>query len=184
MKYWKVLTCLLIALTSSACQHEISEVVATETQTPSPTQTPHIIPTATKAPDYDPMEEPFLPENPTDLQLAEKLFWDLCMVCHGDVGQGLTDEFIALWPEEHQNCWSRGCHTNNASAQGFPIPREVPALVRTDKLGHFKTMQDMQNYLKATHPSKSPGIWEDHEYELLAYFVFYLNGRPLNEFTP
>ena len=75
--------------------------------------------TASPTPTYDPFAEPPLPQIvPPEYELGRNLYWHWCMTCHGDKGQGLTDEFRGIWPSEHQNCWVRGCH----SGKGGDMP--------------------------------------------------------------
>lgn len=137
----------------------------------------HISQSAT--PTYDPFAEPPLPENPTEYELGRNLYWHWCMTCHGDRGQGLTDEFRLIWEPDHQDCWGRGCHGGRLEDEGFPIPTVVPALVNDAHLAQFAAVQDLSNFLKATHPPQSPGILKQEEYDAIAAFVFTLNTRPV-----
>jgi mono/diheme cytochrome c family protein len=128
-------------------------------------------------PTYDPLAEPPLPPNPTEYELGRNLYWHWCMTCHGDRGQGLTDEFRSIWPPEHQNCWGRGCHTGRPGETGFPIPTVVPALVNEAQLRRFASRRELADFLQATHPPQSPGVLKREEYQAIALFVFTLNGR-------
>ncbi|MFT3892533.1 MAG: hypothetical protein QM730_12930 [Anaerolineales bacterium] len=130
-------------------------------------------------PTYDPLVETPLPENPTEFELGQNLYWHWCMPCHGDKGQGLTDEFRGIWEPEHQNCWGRGCHAGRREDQGFPIPTVVPALVNDAHLSQFLSVQGLTDYLQATYPPQSPGILKAEEYHAIALFVFTMNGRSL-----
>lgn len=138
----------------------------------------------TPTPTYDPLVEPILPENPTELELGANLYWHWCMPCHGDVGQGLTDEFRGIWEPDHQNCWDRGCHAGHNGDMGFPIPTVVPAIVIADKLAQFPSLQALTEYLHSTHPPQHPGILETREYHAIAAYVFTMNARALEEATP
>lgn len=133
--------------------------------------------TLSPTPTYDPLAEPLLPPNPTEFELGRNLYWHWCMPCHGDRGQGLTDEFRGIWEPEHQNCWGRGCHAGHREDQGFPIPTVVPALVNDSHLTQFLSVQGLADYLQATHPPQSPGILKAEEYHAIALFVFTMNGR-------
>ena len=132
---------------------------------------------------YDPLAEPFVPENPSEHDLGHNWYWHNCMTCHGDVGQGLTDEFRAIWPEDHQNCWEHGCHGGRVDDEGFPIPTIVPALVREGKLAQFSSLQAFEEFLKATHPPQDPGGLEGEQYHAIALYVFSMNNRPLEKPT-
>lgn len=128
-------------------------------------------------PTYDPLDEPPLPPNPTEFELGRNLYWHWCMTCHGDRGQGLTDEFRGIWESEHQNCWGRGCHAGHIGDEGFPIPTVVPALVNEAHLVQFESLQELSDFLAATHPPQSPGVLEGEEYHAIALFVFTINER-------
>jgi cytochrome c len=134
---------------------------------------------ASPTPTYDPLVEPPLPSNPTEYELGRNLYWHWCMTCHGDRGQGLTDEFRGIWEPEHQNCWGRGCHAGRPGDEGFPIPTVVPALVNENHLAQFTSLPALADFLKATHPPQSPGILKTEEYHAIALFVFTLNKRSL-----
>jgi len=127
-------------------------------------------------PTYDPLAQPELPENPTDLEMGRYLFWRHCMPCHGDVGQGLTDDFRALW-EDHANCWDRGCHGNKREDEGFPIPTVIPAIVTADHLNQFASDEELFAFLKATHPPQYPGYLKDDEYHDIVKVLFSMNER-------
>ena len=131
-------------------------------------------------PTYDPLTQPELPPNPTEFEMGRYLFWRHCMPCHGDVGQGLTDEFRILW-EDHQNCWDHGCHGGKRGDEGFPIPTVIPAIVTNDKLIRFGSEEELYKYLKTTHPPQDPGFLKDEEYHSLAAYVFRLNNRSVEE---
>lgn len=141
---------------------------------PALAQDPHPTPT------YDPLAQPELPPNPTNLEMGRYLFWRHCMPCHGDAGQGLTDEFRVLWGE-HANCWDRGCHGGKKDDEGFPIPTVIPAIVTEDHLMQFTSEEELFAYLKATHPPQYPGHLEDEEYHDIALILFKMNDRPLDE---
>lgn len=100
------------------------------------------------------------------------------MPCHGDRGQGLTDDFRMIWEPDHQDCWARGCHGGLPRDEGFPIPRLVPALAGEDRLGRFASLKDLEVYLASTHPPQSPGILKAEEYDAIAAWLFAMNERP------
>ena len=127
-------------------------------------------------PTYDPLAQPDLPPNPTNHEMGRYLFWRHCMPCHGDVGQGLTDDFRALW-EDHANCWDRGCHGGRKEDEGFPIPTIIPAIVNTDHLNQFASEEELFVFLKATHPPQYPGYLEDDEYHDIVTVLFSMNER-------
>ncbi len=135
------------------------------------------LPTVTPTPTYDPLVEPPLPPAPTQLELGRNLYWHWCMPCHGDRGQGLTDEFRMIWEPDHQDCWAGGCHGGRPRDEGFPIPTVVPALTREDRLGRFASLGELEGYLTETHPPQSPGILKPEEYEAISAWLFEMNER-------
>jgi hypothetical protein len=140
-------------------------------------QHPVISPAPALTPTPDRLAEPDLPANPTQLDLGQHLYWLNCMPCHGDQGQGLTDEFRQLYVED-ANCWARGCHGGKVSDQGFPVPRNVPAIFSSSgKLPPFPTAQALFEYLRRTHPPQNPGFMPDSDYWAITAYVLDQNGR-------
>jgi hypothetical protein len=136
-------------------------------------------------PTYDPLATPALPENPTDFDLGKYLYYFHCMPCHGDLGQGLTDEFRSVWVEDHQNCWGRGCHGGRQMDEGFPIPTIVPMVISNqDGLPQFKDFEALQTYLHDTHPPQYPGKLKDEEYRQLSVYLWQSNAKPRLTETP
>jgi hypothetical protein len=149
----------------------------THTLLPSPTAFPpsNLIPPTT--PTIDRLGEPPLPSNPTQLEKGRHLFWLNCMTCHGERGQGLTEEFRSLYVED-ANCWARGCHAGHPGDQGFPIPRTVPAIISSDgKIPPFATATQLFEYLRVTHPPQNPGFMPDADYWALTAYLLHENGR-------
>jgi hypothetical protein len=104
------------------------------------------------------------------------------MPCHGDRGQGLTDEFRRLYVED-ANCWARGCHAGKVGDTGFPVPRTVPAIISTSgDLPPFHSAQALFEYLRSTHPPQNPGFMPDSDYWAITAYVLDQNGRlPVGE---
>jgi len=131
-------------------------------------------------PENDRLAEPVLPESPTQVDIGRYLYYYHCMPCHGDRGQGLTDEWREVWVEDHQNCWGRGCHTGRAELEAFYIPRTIPAVIGSPQaLGTFQRAEDLFVFLRATQPPQRPGALSDSDYWALTDFLFYENGRLL-----
>ncbi|HKJ28143.1 MAG TPA: hypothetical protein VJ965_10920 [Anaerolineales bacterium] len=137
----------------------------TEASAQSPTPTP------------DRLAEPPLSEKSTQYEQGTWLYWYHCMPCHGDFGQGLTDDFIELWPPDHQNCWGRGCHGGRMEDEGFPIPKTVPAIIDGDGgVLKFAKPDELYDYLYSTHPPQNPGVLTEDEYWAIADFVLVRNN--------
>lgn len=135
---------------------------------------------AAQMPEDDRLAEPVLPESPTQVDIGRNLYYFHCMPCHGDRGQGLTDEWREVWVEDHQNCWARGCHTGNPDMGAFYIPQTIPAVIGSPSgMGAFAEAEDLFAFLRATQPPQRPGALSDAEYRALTDFLLHENGRPL-----
>jgi mono/diheme cytochrome c family protein len=134
------------------------------------------VPTPTPTPDR--LAEPAVPENPTQYEQGRHLYWMNCMPCHGDKGQGLTDEFRGLWVDDHQNCWGRGCHGGRQGDEGFPLPRTIPAVISSSgDLLPYATGDQLFEYLHTTHPPQHPGYLPEDEYWAITVYVLTENKR-------
>jgi mono/diheme cytochrome c family protein len=98
-----------------------------------------------------------------------------CSTCHGDRGQGLTEEWRATWPISKQNCWQSKCHAANHPPEGFVFPKEVPAVIGPDTLAKFGTAQDLYTYIRATMPYWNPKMLSDDQYRAIAVFLVEAN---------
>lgn len=127
-------------------------------------------------PTIDRLAIPTLPPDPSQVDKGQYLYYFHCMPCHGDQGQGLTDEWRDVWEEDHQNCWVRGCHGNNQPASVL-IPTVVPSVINSTQLQKFSASNDLFNFLKNTHPPQKPGSLTEDEYHDLAAFLFEENNR-------
>jgi hypothetical protein len=166
MKIKLILPAILLISLASVC------FLPVQAQSNPPTTSPNGTPTV------DPFAEPPLPEHPTQLELGRHVYWYHCMPCHGDVGQGLTDEFRLKWEPDHQNCWEPGCHSGRYAYDSFPVPTIVPPLAEVELLAGY-TPNSLFEYLKTTHPPQDPGLLSDEEYQALVAFLYELNDMPL-----
>lgn len=128
----------------------------------------------------DRLAEPALPADPTQYEHGRYLYWMHCMTCHGDRGQGLTEEFRNLWVSDHQNCWAKGCHAGREGDEGFPIPHDVPAIIST-AANQFSDVpaEELFAYLRRTHPPQRPGDLSEDEYWAITNYVLTENERLL-----
>jgi hypothetical protein len=124
--------------------------------------------------DSDRLAFPVLPENPTQIDLGSYSYYYNCMPCHGDKGQGLTEEFRNIWVEDHRNCWASHCHGGHVGDEGFPIPKYIPGV---KDLSRFTDEQALFIFLKTTHPPQEPGRLSDDDYWSLTAFLLYQAGR-------
>ena len=118
------------------------------------------------------------PTPSTQAEFGREVFYLKCMPCHGDKGQGLTDEFrTRQYPPEDQNCWKSGCHGDKPYFNGFTLPKTVPALIGPGTLTHFATAQDMYNFVSKAMPFNKPGGLSQTEY--LQAMAFILSSNQL-----
>jgi hypothetical protein len=99
------------------------------------------------------------------------------MPCHGDKGQGLTEEFRQLYPVEEQNCWDSGCHGARPYEDGWTLPSTVPALVGPGELSNFESEAALYGYIRATMPFHDPSTLEDGIYQRITAFLIRQNGH-------
>ena len=125
-------------------------------------------PTVTPAPRYAPTATP-----PTQAARGNDLFYLYCMPCHGDRGQGLTDEFrTRVYPAEDAYCWNSGCHGTQPYANGFTIPMTVPTLIGPGTLQRFGTASDLFHFIRRAMPLHAPGsLTEAQSIELTAFLL-------------
>lgn len=167
------LAVVTLTLCSWAGSHALG---ASPPDTPSPAASQ-----AAQMPEGDRLAIPVLPESPTQVDIGRNLYYYHCMPCHGDRGQGLTDEWREAWVKDHQNCWGRGCHAARSEMEAFYIPRTIPAVIGSPPvLGAFQQAEDLFAFLRATQPPQRPGALTDAEYWALTDFLLHENGRPLS----
>lgn len=128
---------------------------------PNPTQLP-----------FNPrLEKPVLPANPSLADQGSIPYWSICLSCHGDKGQGLTDE----WREQFgadKNCWTSKCHAANHPPQGFSFPHVVPPVIGPGTLTRFTTALELKEYIQKTMPWWKPGsLDEEKSWALTAYLL-------------
>ncbi len=115
---------------------------------------------------------PALPENPTQADYGADLYWRICMACHGNKGQGLTDEWREQWGPQEMNCWQSRCHAANHPPDGFVFPKTIPAVIGSDTLIRFKTAEDLYLYIRETMPWWKPGSLSDEQaWDTTAYLL-------------
>lgn len=152
---------------------------------PAPTRTP-IPPTpapgATPTPDR--LAPPPTVPSPTQADEGAQLFWLHCQPCHGDHGQGLTDEWRAQYPPEEEYCWESGCHGDQPYDEAFALPTRVPAVIEADAspgddlqvLPKFETMDAVYRYVSVAMPYFFPGDLTQEEYLAITAFLARENG--------
>jgi mono/diheme cytochrome c family protein len=127
------------------------------------------------------LEPPPLPANPTQAEKGASVYWLHCQPCHGDRGQGLTDEWRAHYPPEEQNCWQSGCHGQNPSPNAFVLPANAPSVLGDNSLQRFATAADLHTFIRQTMPYQAPNSLPPEEYWAITAFLLVEHGLPPTE---
>jgi cytochrome c len=122
------------------------------------------------------LNAPVLSANPTQLERGAYDFWLYCLPCHGDRGQGLTDEFRTLYPPDHQNCWASGCHGTRPYPDGWTLPDHVPAVIGPNALAGFSSADALLTFVKGAMPFEAPGSLDVVTYWDVVAFLAEKNG--------
>lgn len=132
---------------------------------------------------------PEMPETATQADYGAEIYRLVCRDCHGDVGQGLTEQWrMKGFAPDDQNCWQAKCHASTHPIDGFKMPQYVPPLAGAEALSRFNTSLDMFNYMRVAMPYHNPGSLLEREYWQLTAFIVQMNGLalpvpPLDETT-
>jgi len=133
------------------------------------------------------LAEPTMPVDPSQADLGASDYWLYCLPCHGDRGQGLTDEFRMLYPPEEQTCWQSGCHGNNPYENGFRLPTAIPPVIGPSApLNKFADATVLYAFISASMPWHQPGSLEPEIYWRLTAYLLRENGyeNPYAELGP
>lgn len=122
-------------------------------------------------PTPDRLAQPTLPASPSQADKGAQVYWLSCLPCHGDRGQGLTDEFIQTYPEEDRNCWASGCHGKRPYDKGFTLPTGIPAVIGAGTLQKFPNAAGLRSYIFAAMPYWKPGNLTDEESWQVTAFI-------------
>lgn len=123
----------------------------------------------------DMMVAPVLPENPTQVDYGRQIYYYVCMTCHGNLGQGLTQEWIDEWGEEN-SCWQSKCHASNHPPEGFELPRSIPAVASPTILNKYGSALVLHDFIQAAMPWHAPSSLSDEEYWQVTAYLMALNG--------
>ena len=127
-------------------------------------------------PTPDRLAEPTLPPTPSQADYGAQVYWLSCLPCHGDQGQGLTDEFRETYPPEEQYCWERGCHGPNPYESGFTIPQFIPGVIGPDAINKFSNAAQLYGYIRAAMPFWKPGSLTEEDAWRVTAFLMRENG--------
>jgi hypothetical protein len=179
-RWYSGLIIILFVFLLIGCQAEEPEPLAISLEDLSPTKQGYyqrgmieLIP--------DDLPPPPLPENPTQADLGEQTYYQVCLACHGNWGQGLTEEWRETGFGEDANCWQSKCHASNYPPQGFEIPRELvmPPVLGKGALSGFSNAKQLYQIILETMPWWYPGsLSEEEAINLTAYIMRARNELP------
>jgi hypothetical protein len=124
----------------------------------------------------DRLTPPFIPEHPTQADKGHFVYFQVCMACHGDHGQGLTDEWRAQFGPEDMNCWQSKCHSFNHPPHGFRLVKTIPALMGPETLIKYNNAQQLHDYIIKTMPWWKPGYLRADEFWQVTAFLIREHG--------
>jgi len=170
---------VVIGITNTPFFYESGDDAPVVTQLPPATAVTQL-PSVTATPKTSWLILPTLPASATQADAGAEIYRLVCRDCHGDKGQGLTDEWRATWNPEHQNCWQSKCHASNHPVNGFDLPRFVPAIIGPSTLARFGEPAELHEYLQSNMPWYDPGSLTGQEYwQLVAFLVRENGGDPI-----
>lgn len=130
----------------------------------------------------DRLAPPPISDPPTLVESGHYEYYLYCMVCHGDRGQGLTEEWRNAGDPADANCWQSRCHASNYPPGGFELPHYAPPLIGDYALARFATIGDLHDYIRLSMPWHMPGALEEEQYRRIAIYLADANGATgLNE---
>ena len=123
-------------------------------------------------PTLDRLAKPTLPANPSQADKGAQVYWLTCLPCHGDRGQGLTEEFKQTYPAEDRNCWNSGCHGKRPYENGFTLPMNVPAIIGAGTLQKFPNALVLRSFIFAAMPYWKPtSLTEEESWQVTAFLL-------------
>ena len=146
----RLLPFLFILFTLGVILFASSEAVAS----PYPQGNATVTPQATPTFDMARLNRP-----PTVIPVGQvdegaQYYWGVCMACHGDRGQGLTEEWKDAFGPEDRDCWHSECHGPDHPPQGFEIPKDspAPAIAGPGTIAAYANAFELHNYILETMP--------------------------------
>ena len=137
-------------------------------------------------PTFDPsrLAQPPTVVPPAQADNGAQVYWGMCAACHGDRGQGLTDEWRDSYPLEERDCWQSGCHGSDAPENSFEIPKTgIPALAGAGTLFRFSNSFELYRHIHQNMPFLRAGSLTSEEAWSLTAYILQLNDRQANNFT-
>ncbi len=138
--------------------------------------TPTPLPTPTF--DIARLDRPETSDPPTQLDQGALYYWGVCLACHGDRGQGLTDQWRDAYGEQDRNCWQSGCHGTDHPDWGFYIPKTnlAPPIAGAGTLARYTNAFELHAYILETMPWWKPGSMTTQEAWAVTTYLLKLNN--------
>jgi len=132
-----------------------------------------VIVSATPTFDISRLEQPPTPALPNQADNGGQVFWGMCMSCHGDRGQGLTAEWRDSFGKEDRDCWTSGCHGEDAPQNSFQIPATgAPAIAGAGSLVRFLNSYELKTYISEFMPLFPAGsLTTEQAWDLTAFLL-------------
>ena len=145
---------VILACLFTPAQRVTSQQVATPTvtHTPKTTPFPDLVLTLT----LDRLAKPKSSMPPTQADKGAEYYWLVCIPCHGDHGQGLTDEWRVVFGPEEMNCWQSECHGKRHPPEGFELPRKVPPVLGPNTLTRYANAAELHHIISTAMPWYDP----------------------------
>jgi hypothetical protein len=141
-----------------------------ERGTPDQSVVPDLILTLT----YNRLDKPVPMSNPpSQIDKGAVQYWLVCIPCHGDKGQGLTDEWRQVFGPEEQNCWQSKCHAANHPPDGFALPHAVPAVLGPGSLQRYQNGAELYRVIQTSMPWYNPAFLSaEDKWNVTAYLLW------------
>ena len=115
-----------------------------------------------------------LPEDASQLEYGTEVYRLVCKACHGDKGQGLTDDWRAQWAPEDQNCWQSKCHALNHPPDGFYMP-QVPTVLG-QPIRNFGNALNLYSFIHNYMPWHNRGSMTEKDSWSATAYILKING--------
>jgi mono/diheme cytochrome c family protein len=126
----------------------------------------------------DGLPAPVLPSSPTQADYGAQPYYQVCMACHGNWGQGLTDEWRATgFGGDDQNCWQSKCHASNHPPQGFILPESIPPLLGRASMTRLSTADELYNVIITSMPWWNPGSLSSEDAWAISAYLLRARGE-------
>jgi cytochrome b6 len=110
------------------------------------------------------------------IELGAETYFQICMACHGDRGQGLTDEWRAAWGGD-EYCWASKCHASNHPPQGFELPKTIPGVLTAGTLPNIPDGLGLLENNAETMPWWDPGSLSEEQATAVTAYMLRMRGE-------